>query len=394
MKRRPYTGSKSSLNDLNKCDVAITSNCIKALYQVPPGFTAHPANSMGIFEEADYYGQEDLDLFFRNFSPSIPQGTHPVPAFINSAEAPTSVANAGGESDLDLQLAYPLIYPQTITLYQTDDIFYALDADGSSSVGTFNSFLDALDGSYCTYSAFGETGGDPNLDPTYPDPEPGEYNGKLQCGVYKPTNVISISYGRQESDVPVYYQRRQCNEYLKLGLQGHSIFFASGDDGVAGPTGDDSPNGCLGLNDTIFNPAFPNSCPYVTNVGATKVYPGRTVYEPESAAVDPLNDPYSIAYSSGGGFSNIYGIPSYQAAALKDFFTHHAPPYPYYCGNETFGAHGGLYNREGRGFPDVAANGDNIAVYNQGEFMTFGGTSASKFTPKPNLLTLSLSINE
>jgi hypothetical protein len=31
------------------------------------------------------------------------------------------------------------------------------------------------------------------------------------------------------------------------------------------------------------------SCPYVTNVGATKVYPGRNVFEPESAVVDPLD---------------------------------------------------------------------------------------------------------
>jgi len=32
--------------------------------------------------------------------------------------------------------------------------------------------------------------------------------GKLQCGVYKPTNVISISYGGTEFDLPVSYQRR------------------------------------------------------------------------------------------------------------------------------------------------------------------------------------------
>jgi len=45
---------------------------------------------------------------------------------------------------------------------------------------------------------------------------------------------------------------------MKLGLQGHSIFYASGDDGVAGPPGDDSDNGCLGPESTIFSPAWPN----------------------------------------------------------------------------------------------------------------------------------------
>ena len=53
--------------------------------------------------------------------------------------------------------------------------------------------------------------------------------------------------------IPNRYSR-----FLKLGLQGHSIFYASGDDGVAGPPGDDSANGCLGPNQNIFSPAWPN----------------------------------------------------------------------------------------------------------------------------------------
>jgi hypothetical protein len=40
--------------------------------------------------------------------------------------------------------------------------------------GFLNNFLDAIDGSYCSYSAFGETGNSP-LDPPYPDPAPGGY---------------------------------------------------------------------------------------------------------------------------------------------------------------------------------------------------------------------------
>ena len=34
--------------------------------------------------------------------------------------------------------------------------------------------------------------------------------------------------------MPIAYQKRQCNEYLKLGLQGVSFLFASGDSGVGG----------------------------------------------------------------------------------------------------------------------------------------------------------------
>lgn len=209
----------------------------------------------------------------------------------------------------------------------------------------------------------------------------------MQCGVYKPTNVISVSYGGQEADLPAFYQQRQCNEFLKLGLQGHSIFYASGDDGVAGPPGDDSDNGCLGDpsgtgNGTIFSPAWPNSCPWLTNVGATKIYPGHTAFEVESAVVDPVGQPFSVAFSSGGGFSNIYPIPSYQSAAVATYFKDHNPPYPFYEGllsvkNFTIGANGGIYNRIGRGYPDVAANGDNIALFVEGNFTFEGGTSAS-----------------
>lgn len=36
-----------------------------------------------------------------------------------------------------------------------------------------------------------------------------------------------------------------------------------------------------------------------------------------------------------------------------------------------------MYNRNGRGIPDVAANGDNIAVFVKGKYSLSGGTSAS-----------------
>ena len=131
---------------------------------------------------------------------------------IDGAVAPTNVANAGPESDLEFQISYPIIWPQNSVLYQTDDPVYEANY---TYEGFLNNFLDAIDGSYCSYSAFGETGNSP-LDPPYPDNStaPGAYKGQLQCGVYQPTNVISISYGGQESDLPASYQRRQCNEYV------------------------------------------------------------------------------------------------------------------------------------------------------------------------------------
>lgn len=87
----------------------------------------------------------------------------------------------------------------------------------------------------------------------------------------------------------------------------------------------------------------------MTNVGATKLYAGSTVFDPESAANDPAGDPDSSGFSSGGGFSNIYPQPDYQKDALATYFANHDPGYKYYKGFETLGADGGVYNRLGRG---------------------------------------------
>ncbi|KAF7198229.1 Aorsin, partial [Pseudocercospora fuligena] len=398
----PTHGHGHGGQNLSNCDTEITPACVAALYEIPPAprhagtddaLKSDPSNSMGIFEsELQYWDQLDLNLFFANFT-NIPSSTHPINKEIDGGVAQTTnVSAAGGEAMLDLQLAYPIVYPQSITVWNVDDLNYQAWPNDTYSWG-FNTLLDAIDGSYCTFSAYGETGDAAGIDPTYPDPAPGGYKGKLQCGLFKPTNVFSISYGGQEAIVPIAYQKRQCLEYMKLGLQGISFLFAPGDAGIGDYPGDlgfSGPTGCIGPEGNVFNPTWPNTCPYVTNVGATKVYPGYTVYDPESAVYDPAGHPYSVNFSSGGGFSNIYPIPDYQKSAVATYFRDHDPGLPYYSAlaqdapNPTLvnisalaGNTGGIYNRLGRGVPDVAANGDNIATYTGGEFSLSGGTSAS-----------------
>lgn len=189
------------------CDQYITPDCVKALYQIPPGNLSTPGNELGIFETGDTYDQTDLDLFFLLMYNEIPIGTHPTPNLVDGAQAPTELLLGGEESALDFQISYPVIWPQGSVLFQTDDINYS---EGSEYTGFLNNFLDAIDGSYCSVT-------EPE-DPPYPDPSPGGYNQPKQCGVYKATNVVSVSYGESESDLPVSYQKRQCNEYLKLSL--------------------------------------------------------------------------------------------------------------------------------------------------------------------------------
>ncbi|KAJ5522710.1 hypothetical protein N7513_013283 [Penicillium frequentans] len=348
-------------NVLQFCDLAVTPQCIKEMYNITAGTTATKGNELGIFEGVgDVYAQEDLDLFFATLASDIPSGTHPTLKAVDGAKAPTSLLNAGAESDLDFQISYPLIWPQNSILFQSDDMVYE---NNYTFTGFLNTFLDAIDGSYCDEIS--------PLDPSYPDPQEGGYKGSLQCGVYDPPNVLSVSYGMSEADLPISYQRRQCNEIMKLGMRGVSVIVASGDSGVAGRDGDPTPSNCLGESGKVFAPDFPATCPYITAVGAT--------YLPFGAKIQDHGEVAVTRFPSGGGFSNIYQRPSWQAQAVTDYFSKAKPDYPYYesVNNNSFGANGGIYNRIGRGYPDVSAVGDNVIIYNKGLPTSIGGTSAS-----------------
>lgn len=351
------------------------------MYNITEGTTATKGNELGIFEDlGDYYAQEDLDLFFATVYPyvtytmtlrcstlltlhhsKIPVGTSPTLKGVDGASAPAPVQSAGPESDLDFQIAYPIIWPQNTILFQTDD---ANHESNYTYEGFLNNFLDAIDGSYCTFSDYGITGNTVD-DPPYPDPAANGYKGSLQCGVYEPTNVISISYGGDEISLSANYQKRQCDEFKKLGLQGVSVVVASGDSGVAGS------DGCLGNDGSVFNPDFPAGCPYITTVGATYLPTGANANGDEEVAVS--------RFASGGGFSNIYPQPSYQADAVNTYLTQHTPSYKSYntTDNADIGASGGVYNAAGRGYPDVAAIGDNVLIYHAGAPTLIGGTSAA-----------------
>jgi tripeptidyl-peptidase-1 len=96
------------------------------------------------------------------------------------------------------------------------------------------------------------------------------------CGAYKPTNVISVSYGLGENTFSFFYENRQCQEYMKLGLQGVSVIYASGDAGVSNRGLCIYPSNITNYTQIeeypgAFSPSFPASCPYLTSVGATMV---------------------------------------------------------------------------------------------------------------------------
>ncbi|KAF9474366.1 subtilisin-like protein [Pholiota conissans] len=350
------TGQIGRISDrLKHCDTQIVPSCLRALYGLVYQPVAASRNSFAVVEYTPQaYLQSDLDKFHKNFSKEL-VGKSPKLVAIDGGIVQTiqTEFDYNGESNLDLQYAMNLVNMecsrQEVTLYQVGDI-----PQGAS----FNNFLDALDGAYCQYKG----GDDPNQDGVYPDSDyfPNGYNTS-DCGIIKPANVISTSYGYNEADLSPFYAARQCAEYGKLGLMGVTILYSSGDNGVAGNEGLClNPDGSQSYDGLIFNPSFPSTYPYVTAVGATQINPGSNVTDPEAACEQVI--------SSGGGFSNYFAMPEYQKKAIGSYLKNHRP--------ELSGA---LWNSTGisRAYPDISANGANYVVAVDGSFSRLFGTSAS-----------------
>ncbi|KAF5529157.1 peptidase S8 S53 subtilisin kexin sedolisin [Fusarium napiforme] len=340
---------KSQPASTQYCNTYVTPECIKALYKIPGGTLKNSNNKLGIFEEDDEFPeQSDLNKFYGLFAPEIPAGYGPKVDYIDYGESrPNATYYAVGEAAIDFDVSQPIIYPQTTELFQTKTQFNP----AVKHFGIFNQFLDAIDGAYC--STLG--GDDPNVDGITPNE---------QCGTFKATPVISISYGWPEAEYPAGYLERQCQEYMKLGLQGTTIVLASGDGGVAGGHG----GNCLGRDGSIFNPSAPGTCPYVTTVGATELPSGESVDSPQVA---------TTKFGSGGGFSNVWTAPSYQQDALSSYFENCDPGFPFYStSGGVIPENGtGIYNRAGRGFPDVSATGSKGVIVLGGDVLIRGGSS-------------------
>eukprot|EP00760_Papus_ankaliazontas_P035183 PhM_4_TR765/c0_g1_i1/m.35381/K01279/TPP1, CLN2; tripeptidyl-peptidase I len=164
--------------------------------------------------------------------------------------------------------------------------------------------------------------------------------------------VISMSYGSQAlpnmcagADVP------RLSEDIKLmGSIGVTVIIASGDSG----SGQYSR---MGSNNGKLNPSFPASIPYCVAVGSTKFISGNS--GPEKA---------SDQFGSGGGFSFDFNQTeaSYQKDAIDAYFK-----------SGVNMPDSGMYERNGRGTPDVSAFGEGFEVLSGGSWEQVGGTSAS-----------------
>jgi len=116
----------------------------------------------------------------------------------------------------------------------------------------------------------------------------------------EPPLVHSVSYGNDEAQQASTEYMMTCNTaFMKAGVRGLSILFASGDQGVCGREG----CGSLKLH---FKPDFPAASPYITAVGGTN-FLGSDV------------GPESAWNQGGGGFSDTFPIPAYQKDAVESY---------------------------------------------------------------------------
>ncbi|GJJ07192.1 hypothetical protein Clacol_001392 [Clathrus columnatus] len=291
------------------CSTSVTPSCLRTLYNTANYTpTATNVNQIGIAGYLEEFANfADLKTFMQKFRSDAVNANFTVTLINGGAN---NQAQPGIEANLDTQYAGAMTFP-------TPNIYYSTGGsppfipDDNTPTNTNEPYLDWLN------FISNQT--------TIPQ-------------------TFSTSYGDDEQTVPEDFAVRVCNGFAQLGVMGSSVLFSSGDDGVGAGE-------CLANDgsDTIrFQPNFPASCPYVTTVGATV-----------------KTNPEQATSFSGGGFSNYFAQPSYQASAVLAFLT------------ELGTTNQGLFNASSRAYPDVAAQGQSFQVVIGGATGSVSGTSAS-----------------
>lgn len=164
--------------------------------------------------------------------------------------------------------------------------------------------------------------------------------------------VNSVSYGNDEVQQTSTEYMDECNtQFMAAGTMGLSLLFAAGDQGVWGRSGVGS----------TYHPDFPASSPYITAVGGTNFAQKSTIGEETTWDC------------GGGGFSDTFAQPDWQATAVSSYLTN--------AGKDGLLPPSSYYNSTGRAYPDVAALGGQTnpycVAYKGGSFGGVAGTSAS-----------------
>lgn len=304
--------------DIAACNKTITPECIRALYNVGDyQSSGNEKSRFGIAGYLEQYAKYDmLEKFQELYAPYTLDNNFTVVSINGGVNDQTSTADSV-EANLDMQYGVALSYKTKVVYYTTGGrgpLVPDLDQPDATNISN-EPYLDFL-----------------------------EYMQNLPDDELPQT--LTTSYGENEQEVPREFAIKVCNMFGELGSRGVSVFFSSGDEGPG--------SGCQsndGKNTTRFNPSFPAACPYVTAVGGTKYV------APETGAA-----------LAGGGFSDIFAQPDWQASAVEKYLG--------ILGNRW----DGLYNPAGRAFPDISGQAYSYHVLDSGRDILVGGTSASSPT--------------
>lgn len=200
----------------------MTPDCLRQLYNIPlpECHPTHPNSTLGIYAQSwSAHLDADLDAFYAQFHPDL-VGTRPHLMDIDGGyrQYDQQGLHWNLENNVDIQYATSIAFPHAVTVIQVGS---------RTQVGNTNLMLAAFDADYCASGGI-----EAEYDMKPPDPVNNPDN-HADCGTVEPPEVISISYAWNEADFTPRYLRRQCQEFLRLGLRGVTVIAASGDWGVA-----------------------------------------------------------------------------------------------------------------------------------------------------------------
>lgn len=300
-------------NNSVNCDVTITPQCLKTLYKID--YKPDPASGSRV-AFASYLEQYARYKDLALFEKNIlPEavGQNFSVVQYHGGLNDQNSTDDSGEANLDLQYLVGVSSPLPVTEYST------------AGRGPWVADLDQPDLAHSSNEPYLEF-----------------LQEILKLPQEDLPQVLSTSYGENEQSVPKKYALSVCNLFAQLGSRGVSVIFSSGDNGVGSACQSND-----GKNTTKFQPQFPAACPFVTAVGSTRY----------------LNE--TATFFSSGGFSDYWKRPSYQDDAVNAYLHDLGEQ------NQPY------FDRSGRGFPDVSAQGFGFRVYDKGVLRAYQGTSAS-----------------
>jgi kumamolisin len=272
----------------------LTAPQVASFYQFPDG-TDGTGQTVAIIELGGGYTQSDLSTYFAGLGLAVPSVT----AVGVDGGSNTPGSDADGEVELDIQVVGG-VAPGAV-----QQVYFAPNTD--------QGFIDAIS------------------DAVHATPTP---------------IAVSISWGQSEDQWSEQSRTAMDSAFADAAALGVTVTVAAGDNGAS-----DDPSG-----QTSVHCDFPASSPNALACGGTKLIGSTTTFAVSSEVV--WNELASNEGATGGGVSDVFPLPAYQAQAGV----------PALSSGST-----------GRGVPDVAGNADPTTGYLvvvDGKREPIGGTSA------------------